>query len=104
MGNCHPEKTNVDPGKAEVDIGFRGVTISWTMLPSRAVNIYDIILNVNYIHRLHYVWLQNNQSQVNIRVCISYSVNSNAQRRQSERMVNRKRINSAQSNFFFFGI
>ena len=27
MGNCHPEKTNVDRGEAEVDIGFRGVTI-----------------------------------------------------------------------------
>ena len=23
MGNCHPEKTNVDRGEAEVDIGFR---------------------------------------------------------------------------------
>ena len=27
MGNCHPKKTNVDRGEAEVDIGFRGVTI-----------------------------------------------------------------------------
>ena len=25
MGNCHPEKTNVDLGEADVDIGFRGV-------------------------------------------------------------------------------
>ena len=24
MGNCHPEKTNVDRGEAKVDIGFRG--------------------------------------------------------------------------------
>ena len=47
MGNCHPEKTNVDPGEAQVDIGFRGLTISWTMLSSRAVNIYDITLDVN---------------------------------------------------------
>ena len=28
MGSCSPEKTNVDLGEAEVDIGFRGVTIS----------------------------------------------------------------------------
>ena len=26
MGNCHPEKTNVDRGEAEAEIGFRGVT------------------------------------------------------------------------------
>ena len=26
MGNCHPEKTNVERGEAEVDIGFRGLT------------------------------------------------------------------------------
>ena len=32
------------------------------------------ILNVNWIHRLY----QNNPGQVNIWVCISYSVNSNA--------------------------
>ena len=29
MGNCHPEKTNVNWGEAKVDIGFRGVTISY---------------------------------------------------------------------------
>ena len=28
MGNCHPEKTNVHRGEAEVDIGFLEVTIS----------------------------------------------------------------------------
>ena len=28
MGNCHPEKINVDGGEAEYDIGFRGPTIS----------------------------------------------------------------------------
>ena len=32
MGNCHPEETNVDRGEAEVDIGFRGVTISYVTL------------------------------------------------------------------------
>ena len=32
MGNCHPEKTNVDRGEAEVDIGFRGLTISHVTL------------------------------------------------------------------------
>ena len=47
MGNCQPEKTDVDRGEA--DIG------------------YYIILNVNLkIHRLHYVWFQNNPGQVNI--------------------------------------
>ena len=57
MGNCHLEKTNVD---------------------SRAVNNYYFILNVHQIHRLHYVWFQNNPVQVNICVCISLSVCSNA--------------------------
>ena len=32
MGNCHPEKNNVDRGEAEVDIGFGGVTISHVTL------------------------------------------------------------------------
>ena len=32
MGNCHPKKTNVDRGEAEVDIGFRGLTISHVTL------------------------------------------------------------------------
>ena len=32
MGNCNPSKTNVDRGEAEVDIGFRGVTISYVTL------------------------------------------------------------------------
>ena len=45
MESCHPEKTNVERGKAEVHIGFRGLTI--TMLPYRASENYDIILNVN---------------------------------------------------------
>ena len=45
MGNCHPEKTNVNRGEAEVDIGFREVTIS--LLPFHAVNNYYIILNVD---------------------------------------------------------
>ena len=34
MGNCHPEKTNVDRGEAEVDIGFLGMTISHVNLLS----------------------------------------------------------------------
>ena len=50
----------------EKNIGFRGVKISFAMLPSRAVNNYYILLNVNEIHRLYYVWLQNNPGQVNI--------------------------------------
>ena len=32
MGNCHPEKTNVQQGEAENDIDFRGVTISQVTL------------------------------------------------------------------------
>ena len=32
MGNCHPEKTYIDRGEAEVDIGFRGVTIYYVTL------------------------------------------------------------------------
>ena len=29
MGICHPEKTNVDRGEAEVDIGFGGMLIKY---------------------------------------------------------------------------
>ena len=76
MGNCHPVKTNVDRGEAEVYIGFKGGQFS--MLPSCAVNTYYILLNVNQIHCLHYILFQNNPGQVNIFVCISYSVYSNA--------------------------
>ena len=45
MGNCHPSKTNVDGGEAEVNIGFRGR--QFPMLSFRAVNNYYFILNVN---------------------------------------------------------
>ena len=40
MGNCHPEKTNVDRGEAEVDIGFRGVTISHVTLSCSQYLLY----------------------------------------------------------------
>ena len=42
-------------------------------LPSRAVNIYYIILNINQIHRLHYFGFK-----TIIFVSISHSVSSNA--------------------------
>ena len=45
MGNCYPEKTNVDRGEAEVDIGFGGVTISHVTV-SCSQYLYNIILNV----------------------------------------------------------
>mgnify|MGYP003687683409 CR=1 FL=1 len=41
MGNCHPSKTNVNRGRAKVNIGFQGVTISH--VSSHAVNIYIIL-------------------------------------------------------------
>ena len=40
MGNCHPEKSNDDRGKAEVDIGFRGVTISHDTLSCSQYLLY----------------------------------------------------------------
>lgn len=40
------------------------------MVPSRAVNIHHIILNVISIHWLHYVYFQNYPGQVNIFACI----------------------------------
>ena len=46
MGNSHPEKTNVDQGEAEIDIGFREKW-QFPVLPSTAVNNYSVILNVN---------------------------------------------------------
>ena len=61
------------------------------MLPSRAVNIFFRILNVNKMHRLHYVWFQNNPGQVNIQ---TLSCNS------PEPMVNRARLDSVQSISF----
>ena len=61
MGKCHPEKTNVDRGEAEIYIGFRDLIrdgfdakMHWfargdnvLMFTSRAANVYYIILNVN---------------------------------------------------------
>ena len=41
MGKCHHEKTDVDRGEAEVDMGFRGVTVSHVTF--RAVNIFFIL-------------------------------------------------------------
>ena len=32
MGNCHPEKTNVDQGEAKVDIDFCAVNIYYNIL------------------------------------------------------------------------
>ena len=69
------------------------------MLPSRAVNIFFRILNVNKMHRLHYVWFQNNPGQVNaLAFCIpniqTLSCNS------LEPMVNRARLDSVQSISF----
>ena len=40
MGNCHPEKTNVDQGEAEVGIGFRGVSISHVTLSCSQYLLY----------------------------------------------------------------
>ena len=60
IGNCHHEKTTDDRSKAEVVSGL------FPMLPSRAVNNYFILLNVNQILRLHYVWFRKNPGQVNI--------------------------------------
>ena len=68
MGNCHPEKTNVDPGLAEVDIGFRGATISLVTLSCSQYLIYytECYLIIRYMHPLHFVWIQNNPGQVNV--------------------------------------
>ena len=48
MGNCPPEKTNVNQGEANLTLVFEG--LQFPMLPYRAVSNYYIIhvLNVNY--------------------------------------------------------
>ena len=40
MGNCHPEKNNVNRGETEVDIGFRGVSISHVTLSCSQYSLY----------------------------------------------------------------
>ena len=62
-------------GEPRLTLVFEGW--QFPLFSSRAVNNYYIILNVNQIYRLHYVWFQNNPGHVNILVCTSYSVNSN---------------------------
>ena len=71
---------NVDRGEAEVDIGFLGVTISHVTLSCSQYLLYytECYLIIRYMHRLHYVWFQNNPGQVNVWVCLLYSLNSNA--------------------------
>ena len=48
MGSCHPDNTNVDRGEAEVDICFRGVTISHVTLSCSQylynINIYCVVI------------------------------------------------------------
>ena len=53
MGNCHPEKTNVDRGEAEVDIDFRGVTISHVILSCSQYLLYytECYLNTSSISK-----------------------------------------------------
>ena len=70
------------------------------MLPSREVNIFFRILNVNKMHRLHYVWFQNNPGQVNICTCILYSNIQTLSCNSPEPMVNRARLDSVQSISF----
>ena len=72
MGNCHLEKNNVDRGEAEIDIGFRGVTISCFLLVQSVFIILYWML-IKYI-----VFITNKPGHMNIWVCISYSVYLNA--------------------------
>ena len=71
-----PRKPLWNEAKPRLTLVFEGG--QFPMLPSCADNIYYIILNVIWIHHLHYVWYQNNPGQVKICVCISYSIYSNA--------------------------
>ena len=73
MGNCHPEKTNVDRGH----IGFsRGDNFPCNpLVQSIIIILYWMLIKYN---TLHYVGFQNNPGQMNIWVFISYSVNLNS--------------------------
>ena len=51
MRNCHAEKTNVDRGEAEVDIGFRGVIISHATLSCSQLLFYYTECYLNTSHR-----------------------------------------------------
>ena len=60
VGGVTPRKNDVDLGVASVDIGFLRVTIS--MLPSRAVNNFYIIL-LNTLSTLRLVSEQSKSSE-----------------------------------------
>ena len=98
IGNCHPEKTTDDRSKPEV------VSCLFPMLSSRAVNNYFILLNVNQILRLHYVWFRKNPGQVNICAWISYSVYSNAQLTPVQKLRWTVRASTLHSRYFFLNI
>ena len=52
MGNCHPEKSNVDRGEAEVDIGFLGVTIVQVTL-SCSQYLYNVACRLVLVNNNH---------------------------------------------------
>ena len=64
MENCHPEKTNVDRGEAEVDIGLQGVTISHVTLSRSQYLLYYTECDLNTPSTLR--WFKNDPGQVNI--------------------------------------
>ena len=52
MGNCHPEKSNVDRGEAEVDNGFRGVR-AWFHNSTGDIGFYQRSLSQSQSTILH---------------------------------------------------
>ena len=94
MGNCHPEKTIVDGGEAEVVIGFRGVTIFHVTFSCSQYLLYYTECQSNTSSTLRLVSKKSRSSEY---LSLYFVL-----RKRSEYMVNRTRINSAQ--LIFFGI
>ena len=63
IGNCHPRKTNVDRGEGEVDIGFRGVTISHVTLSCNQYLLYYTECQLNSSSTLRSVSNQSRSSE-----------------------------------------
>ena len=99
MGNCHPEKSEA---KSRFTLVFEGWEFS--MLPSRAVKIYYIILNANEID-IYIVYLTFGFKSIQVKWIFVFVFRTpyiqTLIRRHLESTLNRTRIKSAQSIIFW---
>ena len=103
-GNCHPEKTTIHRGEAEIYSGFQGVTIfnvACTLLCRQYQSYYTECFK-NTSSALCLVSKQSRHVNFSSDLLFVFRISLDVQQMSSsESMVNRTRINSAQSIFLW---